>query len=43
MAIYKCILCDQERDDDIVEVKHYGLKSACELCAQELLDNWDKE
>ena len=36
MTKYKCVLCDREIDDEKVEVRHYGLKSACLPCVRAL-------
>jgi len=40
MTKYKCVLCEQEVDDEKVEVRHYGEDGhhahACLPCVQEL-------
>jgi len=36
MTKYKCVLCEREVDDEQVEVRHYGLKSACLPCVRAL-------
>jgi len=36
MKKYKCVLCEREVDDEKVEVRHYGLKSACLPCVRAL-------
>lgn len=36
MVEYECCLCDKTVDDEKIEVRHYGLKSACILCVNAL-------
>ena len=38
MTEYECCLCGNILNDENIEVRHYGLKSACKPCVDKLYE-----